>query len=195
MTRNTGHDAALKNIIHHYLKKSIRSHSQLVTYWCLVRTFWHDFVWRQSLRSNHNDTPNFYSIKLIAKIKLITKMNNWTYISVITTTLNDQNHISEKLYWKCNNFFYFDWSPIPLHGEGGVYDLYCSQPPGGDKRACSFIFKNEWDAPSPNQALICDDIGSENVLNTQAWLSKMPNNNDLKPKIKKESHARAKYCM
>ncbi len=134
---------------------------------------------------NHNDTPNFYSIKLIAKIKLITKMNNWTYISVITTTLNDQNHISGKLYWKCNSFLYFDWSPIPLHGEGGVYDLYCSQPPGGDKRACSLIFKNEWDAPSPNQASICDDIGSENVLNTQAWLSKMPNNNDLKPKIKK----------
>ncbi len=25
---------------------------------------------------NHNDTPRFYSIKLLAKMKLITKMNN-----------------------------------------------------------------------------------------------------------------------
>ncbi len=30
-------------------------------------------------------------------------------------------------------FFFFDSSPIRLHGEGGVYDLYCSQPPGGDQ--------------------------------------------------------------
>ncbi len=41
----------------------------------------------------HNDTPRFYSIKLQAKIKLITKTNNWTYISVLTTILNNQNHI------------------------------------------------------------------------------------------------------
>ncbi len=30
-------------------------------------------------------------------------------------------------------------------GEGGVYDLYCSQPPGGDQRARSFTLKDEWD--------------------------------------------------
>ncbi len=39
---------------------------------------------------------------------------------------------------------YFDSSPIHLHGEGGVYDLYCSQPPGGDQRARSFTFPDTW---------------------------------------------------
>jgi len=28
-----------------------------------------------------------------------------------------------------------------LHGEGGVYDLYCSQPPGGDQNALDSLFK------------------------------------------------------
>ncbi len=66
-------------------------------------------------------------------------MNNWTFISVITITLNNQNHISENvIIWKCNLFIYFDWSPIRLHGEGGVYDLYYSQPPGGDQRQLHF---------------------------------------------------------
>ncbi len=41
--------------------------------------------------------------------------------------------------------FYFDWNPIRLHGQSGVYDLYCSQPPEGDKRARSFTFKDERD--------------------------------------------------
>ncbi len=30
-------------------------------------------------------------------------------------------------------FYFFYSSPIRLHGVGGVYDLYCSQPPGGDQ--------------------------------------------------------------
>ncbi len=51
------------------------------------------------------------------------------------------------MYWKCNLYFYFDSSPICLHGEGGVYDLYCSQPPGGDQRARSFTFHEVWDTP------------------------------------------------
>jgi len=34
--------------------------------------------------------------------------------------------------WKCNWIFYSGSCAIGLHGEGGVYDLYCSQPPGGD---------------------------------------------------------------
>ncbi len=63
------------------------------------------------------------------------------------TTLNYQNHIFEKLYWKCNSFFSFDSSPIGLNGEGGVYNLYYSQPPGSDQRAHSFTFKDEWDTP------------------------------------------------
>ncbi len=43
-----------------------------------------------------------------------------------------------KLYWKCKIIF-----PI-LHKEGGVYDLYCSQPPEGGQRAHSFTFQNVW---------------------------------------------------
>ncbi len=54
---------------------------------------------------SHNDTPRFYSIKLLAKIKLITKNNNWTYISMRTTTLNDQNHILENCIGSVINFF------------------------------------------------------------------------------------------
>ncbi len=37
--------------------------------------------------------------------------------------------------------FYFDSSPIRLHVEGGVYDLYCSQPAGGDQRAAASLLK------------------------------------------------------
>ncbi len=81
---------------------------------------------------NHNDTPLFYSIKILAKMKRITKMSNWTYIRVITTTLNDQNHISENCIGSAI------LSPIRLHGEGRVYDLYCSHPPGDEQRARSF---------------------------------------------------------
>ncbi len=68
-------------------------------------------------------------------------MNNWTYISVITTTLNDQNHISENCIGSVIFIFYFDWSPICLHGEGGVYDLYCSQPPGAIKEPAASLLR------------------------------------------------------
>ncbi len=64
-------------------------------------------------------------------------------IILITTTKWPKPYFG-KLYWKCNLFFYFDSSPIRLHGEGGVYDLYCSQPPGGDQRARSFTFQDMW---------------------------------------------------
>ncbi len=77
-------------------------------------------------------------------MKLITKISYWTYIRVITTALNDQNHISEN----CIGSVIFDWSPIRLHGEGGVYDLYCSQPPGGDQIACRFTFPDMWGTPA-----------------------------------------------
>ncbi len=74
-------------------------------------------------------------------------------LSVPTVYQSDNNYLKwpkpyfGKLYWKCNLFFYFDWSPIRLHGEGGVYDLYCSQPPGGDQRARSFTFPDMWGTP------------------------------------------------
>ncbi len=78
----------------------------------------------------------------------------YLYISVITTTLHDQKHISENCIGSVMLLFYFDWSPIRLHGEGMVYDLYCSQPPGGDPRARSFTFQDEWDTPGPTQSEI-----------------------------------------
>jgi len=37
-----------------------------------------------------------------------------------------------------------------LHGEGGVYDLCCSQPPGGDQRARSLTFPDMWCTPNLN---------------------------------------------
>lgn len=92
---------------------------------------------------NHKDTPCFYSIKLLAKIKLITKTNNWTYICVITTTLNGWNHLSGIFHWKCNLFL----SPIRLHEEGGSYDQFWLQPPGGDQRSRSVTFLDERDTP------------------------------------------------
>ncbi len=88
--------------------------------------------------------PVFYSTKLLAKIKLITKLNIYQH----NNYLKWPKPYFGKLYLKCNSFFYFDWSPIHLHGEGGVFDLYCSQPPGGDERARRFALKDEWDTPA-----------------------------------------------
>ncbi len=34
-----------------------------------------------------------------------------------------------------------DYDPIRLHGEGGVYHLYCSQPPGGQKEPTASLFR------------------------------------------------------
>ncbi len=66
-----------------------------------------------------------------------------------------------KLYWKCN-FYFFDASPIRLHGEGGVYDLYCSQPPGGDQRARSFTFQDVRVTPDSAANMRCEQ--------SRAWM-------------------------
>ncbi len=68
---------------------------------------------------NHNDMPHFYSIKLLAKTKLITKMNNWTYISVITTTLNEQNNISENCIGSVIHFFILTEVPFVYMERAG----------------------------------------------------------------------------
>ncbi len=44
----------------------------------------------------------------------------------------------EKMYLKFNLIVSH---PIRLHGEGGVYDLYCIQSPGGDQDALASLFK------------------------------------------------------
>ncbi len=56
---------------------------------------------------------------------------------MITTTLNYQNHISENCIGSVIFFFFFDWSPIRLHGEGGVYD----QPPGVIKEPAASLLR------------------------------------------------------
>ncbi len=57
-----------------------------------------------SLKNYKQHRQIFYSIKFLAKIKLITKTNNCTY--VITTTLNVQNHISENCIGSVHFFFF-----------------------------------------------------------------------------------------
>ncbi len=68
---------------------------------------------------------------------------------MISFTLNDQNHISEN----CNGsvIIIIFWLKSHSFTWSGVYDLYCSQPPGGDQRARSFSFKDEWDTPVVSQ--------------------------------------------
>ncbi len=71
----------------------------------------------------------------------------------MTTTLNDQNHISENCIGSVK-IFIMTQVPFVLHGEGGVYDLYCSQPLGGDQRARSFTFQDVWGTPGLNEWVI-----------------------------------------
>ncbi len=150
------------------LPSTMEKWSECISVWPLP-SWVNDVVWSLSLHSsvvrwsrgiklppklwqsgiNHDDTPRFYSITLLAKIKLITKTNIWTYISIITTTLNDQNHILETCIGSALIFLFW-LNPICLHGEGGVYDLYCSQPPGGDQEPTASLkitFQDEWDTP------------------------------------------------
>ena len=50
-----------------------------------------------------------------------------------TLTPKWQNSSSRKLYSMCICTFCFGPCPIRLHGGGRVYDIYRSQPPGGDQ--------------------------------------------------------------
>ncbi len=55
---------------------------------------------------NHNDMPHFYSIRLLAKIKLLTKLNIYQ---------RDNNYLKlrkpyfGKMHWKCSYFLYIFW--------------------------------------------------------------------------------------
>ncbi len=51
-----------------------------------------------------------------------------------------------KLYWKCNLFFYFDWSSIRYMEREGFMTWTAASPPGGDQRARSFT-EDDWDTP------------------------------------------------
>ncbi len=94
---------------------------------------------------NHDDTPCFYSITLLAKIKLITKTNIWTYISIITTTLNDQNHILETCIESALIFFYFDWIPFVYMERAGF--MTCTVGDQESTASLKITFQDEWDTP------------------------------------------------
>ncbi len=128
---------------------------------------------------NLNDTPRIYSIKLLTKMKLITKISNWTYQS--DNNLKWPKPYFGKLYWKCNSFFYFDSSPIHLHGEGGVYDLYCSQPPGGDQRARSFTFQDMWGWGTPGGDVLISRLVSFPIAYLTAVKPAAVQKNTVKP--------------
>ncbi len=51
-------------------------------------------------------------------------MNNWTYISVITTTLNDQNHITEHCIGSVINVFIL--TDVPLVYMEGAGFMACT---------------------------------------------------------------------
>lgn len=65
-----------------------------------------------------------YSIKYI-KNKLITK---WTLE-------NERNH----LFWQIKFFFFFFVCSTWCNGAGGIYDLYCYQPPGGEQGVLALL--------------------------------------------------------
>ncbi len=76
--------------------------------------------------------------------------------------------MTKTIFWKIvlEVYFFFDSSPIRLHGEGGVYDLYCSQPPGGDQRARSFTFPDMWGTCSKALCLCSKAVVLKPVLGT-----------------------------
>ncbi len=138
------------------LPSTMEKWSECISVWPLP-SWVNDVVWSLSLHSsvvrwsrgiklppklwqsgiNHDDTPRFYSITLLAKIKLITKTNIWTYISIITTTLNDQNHILETCIGSALIFFILTESHSFTWRGRGLWPVL--QPaPRGQSRAHSF---------------------------------------------------------
>ncbi len=96
---------------------------------------------------NHDDTPRFYSITLLAKIKLITKTNNWKYISIITTTLNDQNHILETCIWSALYFFILTESHSFTWRGQGLWPVLQPAPRGAIKEPAASLkitFQDDW---------------------------------------------------
>ncbi len=84
------------------------------------------------------------SFRTVTSLLTDMRLKSWLYGAVLTTWSLTRSKLW-RWSWTSGEFFYFDWIPIRLHEEGEVYDLYCSQPTGGDQRARSFTFKDEWD--------------------------------------------------
>ncbi len=94
----------------------------------------------------YNVTPQFYSIKLLSKIKLITKTNNWTYINVITT-LNDQNHISENCIGSVIYFFILTEVSFVYIERAGFMTCTASSHQGGIKEPTASLSRTSETPP------------------------------------------------
>ncbi len=80
-------------------------------------------------------------------------MNNWTYIRVITTTLNDQNHILENCIGSVIYFFILTQVPFVYMERAGFMTCTAANHQGGDQRARSFTFHEVWDTPGLHPGL------------------------------------------
>ncbi len=89
-----------------------------------------------------NSRPN----KLLAKMKLITKMNNWTYIRVITTTLNDQNHILENCIGSVIYFYILTQVPFVYMERAGFMTCTAASHQGAIKEPAASLF-DMWGTP------------------------------------------------
>ncbi len=112
---------------------------------------------------NHNDTPRFYGIKLLAKMKLITKINNWTYIRVITTTLNDQNHILENCIGSVINFFILTQVPFVYMERAGFMTCTAANHQGAIKEPAASLFTRCETHP-------CRTMSAAGALLRRLWL-------------------------
>lgn len=65
-----------------------------------------------------------------SKINLSGKINNSTFVCIITMALNNRNHLSEKCLWRV--LLAQPMSPICKRGGDDIYELFCSQPPGNN---------------------------------------------------------------
>ncbi len=68
-------------------------------------------------------------------------MNNWTYISVITTTLNDQNHISENCIRSVIYFFILTQVPFVYMERVGFMTCTAASHQGALKEPAASLFR------------------------------------------------------
>ncbi len=88
---------------------------------------------------SYNNMPRFYRIKLLAKIKFIKKIHNWTYISMITTTLNDQNHISENCIGSVIIIFFLTEVPFVYMEWAGFMSCTAASHQGSIKEPAAWV--------------------------------------------------------
>lgn len=70
------------------------------------------------------------SVSVVGVAGVSGKINNSTYVYIITMALNNRNHLSEKCLWRV--LLAQPMSPICKRGGDDIYELFCSQPPGNN---------------------------------------------------------------